>query len=37
MQDGTCPARLTTPTACPIKHEEQRENKSKYSKSLMIN
>ena len=31
MQDGTYPAESTTPTACPIKHEEKRENESKHS------
>ena len=37
MQDGTCLAGLTTLTACPIKHEEQREYESNHSKRLMIN
>ena len=37
MQDGTCLAGLTTPSACPIKHEEQREYESKHSKRLIIN
>ena len=37
IQDGTCLAGLTTPTACPIKHEEKREWESKHSKILMIN
>ena len=37
MQDGTYPAGSTTPTTFPIKHEEQRENESKYSKRLVVN
>ena len=31
MQDGTCPAESTTPTACAIKQEEKRESESKHS------